>query len=320
MQYSMRCHLSVRCNGYSAHNQELYMRLNQIRDFVALVEGGSMSAAARSVGVSQPSITKSVRALENELHVQLVQRTTRGIVPTRYGQLFFARAKVARSELGKAVAELGQLAGLQAGSVAFGCGPIVADLIVPDAIVAFRSQFPQADVRMVEGFAHTLVPKVRDETLDFAVSPRLPEFRPGGNIHFRPLFVHERVIAGRRGHPLARAKSLAELAKAAWLTFEPRELLERDFVSYGLPMPRPVVQCESYIGFLRLLETTDMLGTVPRSTRLLSGDPLRVFEIPEKLPTLTVGMFTRADSPLTPAAAALAKAVVASSRKLAKRS
>lgn len=285
------------------------MRLNQIRDFVALVEGGSMSAAARSVGVSQPSITKSIRTLETELHVQLVQRTTRGIVLTRYGELFFARAKVARSELGKAVEELGQLAGLQAGSVSFGCGPIVADLIVPEAMVAFRSQFPQADVRMVEGFANTLVPKVRDQTLDFAVSPRLPEFRPGGNIRFRPLFVHDRVIVGRRGHPYARAKSLAELGKAAWLTFEPRALLERDFVKHGLSMPHPVVQCESYIGFLRLLETTDMLGTVPRSTRPLAGDPLRIFELPEKLLTLTVGMFTRADSPLTPAAAALAKAV-----------
>jgi len=106
---------------------------------------------------------------------------------------------------------------------------------------------------------------------------------------------------------------------AAWLTFEPRGLLEQDFLSAGLPKPRSVIQCESYIGFLRLLESTDMLGVVPRSTRPLSGDPLRIFELSETLPTLTVGMFTRADSPLTPVAAALAKAVVASSRKLAGR-
>jgi DNA-binding transcriptional LysR family regulator len=294
------------------------VRLNQIRDFVALVEGGSMSAAARKVGVSQPSITKSIRALEAELRVQLVQRTTRGIVPTRYGHSFFARAKVARSELEKGVEELGQLAGFQAGFVTFGCGPMVADMVVPDAMIAFRRQLPRAGVRMVEGFAHTLIPRVRDETFDFAVTPRLPEFRADGAISFRPLFVHDRVVVGRRGHPLARAKALAELANTAWLTFEPSDLLKRDFARFGLPMPRPVIQCESYIGFLRLLESTDMLGIVPRSTRPLSGDPLRIFELSETLPTLTVGMFTRADSPLTPAAAILAKAVVASSRKLAK--
>jgi DNA-binding transcriptional LysR family regulator len=294
------------------------MRLSQIRDFVALVEGGSMSAAARSVGVSQPSITKSIRALEAELHVQLVQRTTRGVVPTRYGRSFFARAKVARSELEKGVEELGELAGFKAGSVTFGCGPIVADLVVPEAIVAFRRQFPLADLRMVEAFAHALVPRVRDETFDFAVGPRLSDFRTTGEISFRPLFVHDRVVVGRRGHPLARARSLGELAGTAWLTFEPADLMKRAFASAGLPMPRPVFQCESYIGFLRLLESTDMLGIIPRSTRPLSGDPLRIFELSETLPTLTVGMFTRADSPLTPAAAELAKAVVASSRKLAK--
>lgn len=296
------------------------MQLNQIRDFVALVEGGSMSAAARSIGVSQPSITKSIRLLEAELHVQLVHRTTRGVVPTRYGQMFFARAKVARSELGRAVQELGQLAGLQqgGGSVAFGCGPVVADRLVPDAMVVFRKQFPRADVRMVEGFGQTLVPKVRDETLEFAVGPRLPEFRSDPAIRFRPLFAPERVVMGRRGHPLSRAKSLAELTSSAWLTFEPQALVERDFASHGLPMPRPLVLCESYIGFLRLLENTDMLGIVPRIARPLAGGPLRIFEITEPLLTLTVGMFTRADSPLTPAAAALAKALVASSTRLAK--
>src|SRR2546423_3280143 len=152
-----------------------YMRLNQIRDFVALVESGSMSAAARSVGVSQPSITNSIRLLEAELHVQLVHRTTRGVVPTRCGRLFFSRAKVIKSELRRAIHELGELTGGEAGSVAFGCGPTVAERMVPEALIAFRKLFPNADVHMVEGFGHTLVPKVRDETLEFAIAPRLPE-------------------------------------------------------------------------------------------------------------------------------------------------
>jgi DNA-binding transcriptional LysR family regulator len=295
------------------------VQLSQLRAFVALIEKGSMSAAARTLGVSQPSITKAVRALEEEFQVQLVQRTTRGVLPTRFGKALFARAKVAQSELGKAAKELSELAGGHAGFVTFGCGPVVADRVIPDAMVAFQKQFPLAEVRMVEGFAHTLVPRVRDETLDFAVGPRLPEFRAEHGIKFRPLFVHDRVVVGRKSHPLARARSLADLVNAPWLSFEPRELLERSFTDLGLSAPCPIMQCESYIGFLRLLEATDMLGVVPRSTRPLSGDPLRVFELSEKLPGLTVGMFTRSDSPLTPAAAVLAKVVVAASRKLAKR-
>lgn len=295
------------------------MRLNQVRNFVALLEQGSMSAAARSAGVSQPSISKSIRALEEELHVQLVQRTPRGVVPTRFGRAFFARAKLVRTELEKAAAELAHLAGSQAGSVVFGCGPLVADLVAPEAISAFRQRFPLAEVRMVEGFAHRLVPQVRDETLDFAIGPRLPEFRASGEIRFQPLFVHHRVVVGRRNHPLARARSLAELAKSAWLTFEPRALLERDFARHGVPLPKPLIQCESYIGFLRLLESTDMIGIIPHHTRPLSDSSLRVFDIAETPLQLTVGIFSRKDSPLTPGAALLVKAMIASSRKLAQR-
>src|SRR4051812_19258317 len=98
------------------------MKLNQIRDFVTMVETGSMSSAAKRLGVSQPSLTKSLRSLEAELQVPLLQRTARGVVLTRFGERFFARAKVARSELAKGVEELGQLAGFHAGFVAFGCG------------------------------------------------------------------------------------------------------------------------------------------------------------------------------------------------------
>ena len=58
------------------------MRLSQIRDFLAVVEAGSIRAGARKLEVAQPTITKSVRGLEAELHAQLLQRTANG-VPTK---------------------------------------------------------------------------------------------------------------------------------------------------------------------------------------------------------------------------------------------
>src|SRR5512138_448345 len=118
------------------------MRFNQIRDFLAVIESGGLRAAARALGVSQPGITKSVRALEAELGVPLMLRTTRGAVPTRFGRSFLARAQVMQDELRKAEEYFAQLAGDRAGSVAFGFGPIVAALIVPEALAHFRHQFP----------------------------------------------------------------------------------------------------------------------------------------------------------------------------------
>jgi LysR family transcriptional regulator of abg operon len=78
------------------------MRLSQIRDFVAAVEAGSINGAARALAVSQPGITKSIRALEKDLQAQLVQRSTRGVTPTEYGRAFYLRARIAQSELRQA--------------------------------------------------------------------------------------------------------------------------------------------------------------------------------------------------------------------------
>src|SRR5690349_3028507 len=120
------------------------MRLKQIQDFLAVVEAGSIHAAARKIGVSQPAMTKSVRGLEAELRVQLVRRTNHGVVPTEAGRAFFARARVADSELRKGEEEMARLAGKGTGAVAFGAGPTATLLVVADAIASFRQDFPRA--------------------------------------------------------------------------------------------------------------------------------------------------------------------------------
>src|SRR6266853_1679303 len=185
------------------------MRLRQIRDFLAVVESGSIRAAARKLGVSQPGITKSVRSLEAELHVQLLQRTPHGVVPTPSGRAFLARAQVAQSELRKAEEEAVQAEGEGVGSVAFGVGPTSAFQIVPEAVTHFRRQFPHARLRILEGVPRVLLPLVRDETLDLATGPR-PDAKLDPALAFRPLFREDIVVVARKGHPLRNARSPAQ--------------------------------------------------------------------------------------------------------------
>lgn len=297
------------------------MRLNQIRDFVSIVETGSIRAAARSLGVSQPAMTKSIRQLEEELRVQLIQRTTRGVKPTTAGTAFLARARVVQAELRKAEADLAQLAGHRSGSVAFGVAPAAAFLLVPEAFDRFRSEWPAARVRIVEGVIHGLLPLVKDATLDFLVAAghagKLDQ-----SIKFRPLFRARLVIAGRRGHPLRDAKSLRELADASWLMFQAPgwrgAMLPRAFAAAGLPLPTSIVHCESYAAALALLAKTDTLGLL---TRQYLAEPFVssvVQEIAVDMPPLMIvmGMYARAEAPLSPAAAAMARAVAAAGRKL----
>jgi LysR family transcriptional regulator of abg operon len=297
------------------------VRLTQIRDFIAVVECGGIRAAARKLGVSQPTITKSVRSLESELQLQLLGRNTNGIVPTASGRAFFARAKVAHTELRKAEEEAAQLGGPTGGAVAFGVGNLGATLIVPEAVARFRRQFPRANIRIVEGLAHRLLPSVRDETLDFVMGLR-PATALDAALRFRPLYRSELVVVARKGHPLRHARSIAALAACEWLSTSTLNLpggpLERLFAAAGLPPPGSVIQCESYNTVVALLAGTDMVGLLQRRTlkEPFAREALHQLAVADTLPSVTAGIYTRADTPLTRAAAAMARAAIAVAREL----
>ena len=300
------------------------MRLNQIRDFVSIVETGSVRAAARKLGVSQPAISKSLRSLESELHLRLVQRSSKGVVPTPAGRAFFARAHVAHSELLKATQEAADKAALSMGAVSFGVGPTAGFLIVPEAVARFRNEHPNAQVRIVGGYTHSLLPLVRDETLDFAIGTRPHmDFEPA--IAFRALFRHDFVVVGRKGHPLAKRRSLRQLANADWISFHSwgaaGSPLARTFEIAGLPVPRNVIHCESYESALGVLARSDALGIESRRmlARSFAKDYLQAIEVDESMPSYSAGIFRRADSPVTKVAASMIRLLTGEARQLGRQ-
>ncbi len=290
------------------------MRLAQIRDFLAIVDAGSIRAAARSIGASQPGLTKSVRSLEAELNVPLLERTSRGVVPTRYGQAFAVRARAMQAELRKAEEEIAQLTTERTGSVAFGIGPAIAGMLVPEAIERFRVAFPDSSVRIVEGPPETLLPNLRDGLLDFAVGA-MPEAPLDPAYTFEPLFETTPVVVARKDHPRRHARTLAELADADWLGL-PAAGLGGKWRNGNRPVPRAIV-CEYFATTLALLTRTDMLAVVP--CRWLAetpcSDDLVEISLDEPMPAFQVGLMTRLDTMLTPAAAGMAGALAAVARE-----
>lgn len=297
------------------------MRLRQIEDFLAVIDEGSIHAAARKTGLSQPAVTKSLRGLETELHAQLVLRTNHGVVATPAGRAFYARARAAQAELRKGEEEIAQLAGEGSGSVAFGVGPLAALLVVPEAVIRFREQFPAATVRIVEGFPNEFISMVRDGTLDFAMRPKVAgKLDPA--LAFRPLFLDDIIIVGRKNHPLRNAGSIARLGTAVWVRSAlavgtSAGSLNHMFSVANLPIPRTIIQCDSYNITVSLIAKSDALGMIVR--RFLATTPacdlLQEIKIAEPLPTVTIGLITRKDPPLTPTAAAMAKIVTAVTRQ-----
>jgi LysR family transcriptional regulator, regulator of abg operon len=300
------------------------MRLRQIEDFLAVAECGGIRAAARKRGVSQPAITKSMRRLEADLGAQLVQRTPHGILLTPSGRAFFERVRVAHAELRRAEDEAAQ-GESSGGSVAFGAGPTGAMLVVPESVIAFRKQFPDARIRIVEGFGAQLIPLVRDGTLDFAVGPR-QQVSADTTLSFKPLFVHQLVVVARKGHPLRNARSLGDLGGAEWASLNPpaaaQSPIEQAMTAAGLPMPGPAIQCESYHVLVALLTRSNMLGIITGRllAKSLGGGVLEAIPVAEKLPAYTTHLITRTGIPLSRLAAVMAKMVLQAARRFAKSS
>jgi DNA-binding transcriptional LysR family regulator len=297
------------------------VRLRQIRDFISVVESGSIRGAAKALKVSQPALTKSVRSLEAELESQLLQRSPQGVVPTTAGRTFFTRAKAAQSELRKAREELLELKGGEEGAVAFGAGPLVTSLIVPDAVAAFRARHARTRIHIVEGFTRELLPLVRDETLDFAVGPRF-QARLDAVFRFRPLFRNTLAIVARKGHPLRDVESVTDLAKAEWISIfpsGPQSPVAAAFSAAHVAAPEQLIRCDSFNVALNLMVRTDAVGIMSRLLLTKTGlrERLQEIRVREPMPEFTVGLFTRADSPLSRRAGAMAKEIVTAARALA---
>lgn len=290
------------------------MQLTQLRNFIAVVQSGSVRGAARLLEISQPSLTRSIRQLEEELQTSLLERTARGVKPTPAGQAFFARSRLIQHELQRAHQEIADLRGQEGGTVAFGVSPQAAIHIVPPAVSQFRLSHRHTDIRIVDGLSHRLLPQLREGALDFVIGPR-PQGDVDASIERHALFTNRFVIAARRGHALRDARSLRDLQKAQWVVLSPSgfaaSIIPDAFEKHRIAPPKSVIRSDSYVAMLALLARTDFVGAL--TFRLFQEDLVRnLFEplqIKERLPEFTLCLFLRRGSPLTPAATAMVDAV-----------
>ncbi|MFM6991532.1 MAG: LysR substrate-binding domain-containing protein, partial [Rhodoferax sp.] len=242
------------------------LKLHQLRDFVAIAQHCSLRGAARALGLAQPALTRSLRELERELNTTLVERHARGVVLTAVGQRFLLRAQSAVEEVRRAGEEVAQLGGAGQGTVAVALSSAAMIALLPGAALAFRRQYPQGRLRVIEGVYPTIEARLLSGQLDFFVGPRPERFDAA--LRLELLFHNERVVVGRRGHPLRAAGSLRLLAGADWLLTGLREREEEEydelFNTYGLAPPKTLMRVESTLGLLSLLSATDALVLLPR--------------------------------------------------------
>ncbi|MDB5965013.1 MAG: hypothetical protein JWQ72_1513 [Polaromonas sp.] len=282
-------------------------KFHHLRDFVAIARTESIRSAARTLGLTQPALTRSLRELEQEIGGVLCERHARGVVLTPLGERFLVRAQASLEELRRGMEEASQLSGRMQGQVVVALSGVPMLTTLPTAFVAFRKACPDVRLRIIEGLFPAVEPMLRDGRLDFYLGP-MPESTMGSSYRIDLLFHNERVVLARKGHPLRHVKSITELLGAEWVVTGLRGRLEEEFeeqfVTLGLDIPRIATVVESMLALLSLVASTDVLAFLPRqwADTPLFRDLVQPIAIQESLIAPDIVQVSRARMPLTPAA------------------
>ena len=290
------------------------MKDHQLRALVQVAESGSIRAAARSMNLCQSALTKSLRELEEELGVELLLRSYKGIEFTDAGHTLLTRARLALSILDKAKEEIDLQRGGLGVRVSIAVTPLVGIQVLPQVLREFERRHPAARLILSEGLLTSLIPQLIDGRLDFAVALADPASLPF-EIAFEAIGPVASAVAGRRGHPLAAAKTWSEFKDAQWIlnltAGSQGSALLQWFNQQGIGELRDMIRCDSPLLTLELMQRTDRLSIGPA---LLFSDPLigqgiQAIEVRPLPPPMMMGLITLRGVPLPRVARQLASMI-----------
>ncbi|MGQ0521427.1 MAG: LysR family transcriptional regulator [Actinomycetota bacterium] len=196
------------------------MTLGQLRTFLAVVETGSVRAAAARLVVSQPAVSSALATLAAEVGVALVARDGRGLRLTPAGTAFAGYARQALGMLDQAVNAAAGHDHAERGRLRLAAVTTAGERIVPRLLASFRRRYPEAGVVLEVGNRRRVWDLLTNRQVDLAIGGRAPAGQPLETLATRPnLLVVVAAIAP--GDEPVRHVGIHELARATWLLREP---------------------------------------------------------------------------------------------------
>jgi LysR family hydrogen peroxide-inducible transcriptional activator len=174
--------------------------LRQIEYFIAVADQGSFGAAADSLAVSQPGLSKQIMTMEDELGVLLFERTSRRVTLTPLGRSLLGRARSILQEVSEFRALARGSVGLFGDRLSIGVLPSIGAYFMPIANRRLHTLYPDLRLVVQEGATDTLLDLLREGQLDtvIATPSRDPAFQSV------PLFTETLWICAASDDPLSR--------------------------------------------------------------------------------------------------------------------
>src|SRR6266513_1861086 len=269
------------------------IELHQLRYFVAVAEERHFTKAARDLRVAQPSVSRAIRVLEEELGTPLFHRMKGNVALTPAGEIFLPWARRVLVDVDGATEEVRELAD--------GATPSLSITLLPPALAKFHAAFPGIDLVVREGGSGDLVAELEQGALDVALVI-MPLRHADKALETAPLLREELVVAVPHDHPLASRKTMtiAELKGVPLVMFrDGYDLRAATIAACRRAGFEPVFALEGgeMDGVLRFAAAGIGVAVVPSLVIDPSG-PLRAIRLTEPL-TRTIGFANRRDRRLS---------------------
>jgi LysR family transcriptional regulator, low CO2-responsive transcriptional regulator len=182
-------------------------RLKQMRAFVATVKLGTLSRAAESLYLSQPSISLQLQALERELGVELLQRSRRRINLTDAGEALYELARPLVEGWENLDRDFqSKIKGLQSGRLTVAAGSSTIQYLLPELVRRYRERFPTVQLQLANVTGKDGMALLRADEADFAVGSMLDI---PNDIAWAPVYHYDPMLITPRDHPLAHKDTVS---------------------------------------------------------------------------------------------------------------
>src|ERR1700733_5594431 len=283
------------------------MELRHLRYFLAVGELLSFTKASAQLRIAQPALSRRIQDLEDEIGVDLLRRSPRGVSLTAEGKLFLEKTRGLLKLADESVEQVRALARGQFGELHIGYSPSPTVEILPPALAAFQKEFPHVNVLLHDASQRELAEGLQNGTLELAIMVP-PAADQTAGIQFEVLRTYPLCVALTAVHPFARMKSipLERLAAEPLVVLRRKDYPEADHYLDRLfasirAKPHIAVECDSASSLITEVEAGRGIALAPPVFKLVTGKRLLYRPLTGATEMLSVGIARATKGDLTPA-------------------
>lgn len=285
--------------------------VRRMQVLLAIVEEGSVTAAASALGYTPSAVSQQLLRLEREIGQPLLERHARGMVPTDAGVTLAGHARKVLRQLAAAESDLAEIAGVRRGTVALGAFPTVGSSFLPLAVQRYRRLYPAIQMTIRSGRENDLLRMLEEGTVGLSLLWDYEWSRvDSADLVLTHLFTDPTVLLVGAGHRLARRRTvnLAQLAEEQWIIraggHPVVEVLERSALAAGFT-PRISFHANDYQEAQAMVSVGLGIALAPRTATVNQHPDVRIISLGDTAPARRILVAHRPDRVRAPAELAL---------------